>query len=207
MWSNPLAGEIFSLTRVTRIFQKNVFSKTAPAGPGGTPLGIFCFERRVLLKTRRDAPKPARPGRAGLMQPMAAGSRGPGPGACFGLFFTTNTATSTCPRRIGLEPRRDRGLRRRQLRRQQHLAAGGRQIGHLRSRLGLRRRPRPGVEHGVSEPVGELLAAAIVRRSRRLRFAFRAVGRADEPNVEVKVMPPPRLHFAEPTAVAAGIAA
>jgi hypothetical protein len=58
MWSNPLAGEIFSLTRVTRIFQTNVFTKTAPAGPGGTPLGIFCFGRRVLLKIRRDAPKP-----------------------------------------------------------------------------------------------------------------------------------------------------
>ena len=177
MWSNPLAGEIFSLTRVTRIFQKNVFSKTAPAGPGGTPLGIFCFERRVLLKTRRDAPKPARPGRAGLMQPMAAGSRGPGPGACFGLFFTTNTATSTCPRRIGLEPRRDRGPRRRQLRRQQDLAAGGRQVGHLRPRAGLRRRRRPRVKHGVGEPPIKVVATAVPGRRRLLRLAIGIVGR------------------------------
>src|SRR6516162_9467786 len=93
------------------------------------------------------------------------------------------------------------------LRRQQDLAAGGRQIGHPRPRLGLRRRRRPRVEHGIGEPIRELLVAAVVRRSRRLRFAFRAVGRADEPNVEMKVVSPPRLHLAEPMAVAAGVAA
>src|SRR5262249_56274150 len=73
--------------------------------------------------------------------------------------------------------------------------------------LGVRGGRRWGVEHGVGEPVGEFLAAAIVRRSRRLRFAFRAVGRADEPNVEMKVVSPPRLPLAEPMAVAAGVAA
>jgi hypothetical protein len=33
----------FPLTRVTRIFQKIAFTKAAPDGPGGTPLGNFCF--------------------------------------------------------------------------------------------------------------------------------------------------------------------
>ena len=63
------------------------------------------------------------------------------------------------------------------------------------------------MEHGISEPIRELLAAAVVHRPRRLRRALPAVGWADEPNVEVKVVPPPRLHLAEPTAVGAGIAA
>src|SRR5262249_2659772 len=44
-WSNPLAGEIFSLTRVTRIFQKNVFTKTAPAGPAGAVAGFLLRAR------------------------------------------------------------------------------------------------------------------------------------------------------------------
>src|SRR5215813_12366770 len=44
-WSNLLAGEIFSLTRVTRIFQKNVFTKTAPAGPAGAVAGFLLRAR------------------------------------------------------------------------------------------------------------------------------------------------------------------
>jgi hypothetical protein len=45
---NPLASRIFPLTRVTRIFQKNVFTKSAPAGPGGTPLGALLRGRGLL---------------------------------------------------------------------------------------------------------------------------------------------------------------
>src|SRR5262249_38683356 len=115
-----------------------------------------------------------------------------------GLLFTGSHTTLPCSLDWMRERRRDRGLRRKQLRRQKDLAAGGGQIGHPGPRLGLRWRRRFGVEHGVGEPVGEFLAAAIVLRSRRLRFAFRAVGRADEPNVEMKVVSPPRLHLAEP---------
>src|SRR6516162_4837659 len=39
---NPLARPIFVLTRVTRIFQKNVFTKTTPAGPAGAVAGFCC---------------------------------------------------------------------------------------------------------------------------------------------------------------------
>src|ERR1700720_1087215 len=39
--ANRLASRFFPLPGVRRIFQKNVFSKTTPAGSGGTPLGIF----------------------------------------------------------------------------------------------------------------------------------------------------------------------
>src|SRR4249920_151248 len=63
------------------------------------------------------------------------------------------------------------------------------------------------MEDGFGEPVVEFLAAAVVRRPRRLRRAFRVVGRADQPNVEVIVVAPPRLYPAEPAAVAPGFAA
>jgi hypothetical protein len=36
-----LASRIFPLTRVTRIFQKNVFTKNVPAGPAGAVAGFF----------------------------------------------------------------------------------------------------------------------------------------------------------------------
>ena len=128
----------------------------------------------------------------------------PAPVPCFGVvLYNEYRNFNVSPSNGDSNPRRDRDLGRRQLRRKQHLTAGGRQVGHLRPRAGLRRRRRPGVEHGVGEPIRELLAAAVVRRPRRLRFAFRVVGRADEPNVEVKVVSPPRLHLAEPTAVRA----
>jgi hypothetical protein len=39
----PRAEEpIFLLTRVTRIFQKNVFTKSPPSRPGGMPRRAFC---------------------------------------------------------------------------------------------------------------------------------------------------------------------
>src|SRR5262249_62340400 len=36
-----LASQIFPLTRVTRIFQKRIFTKTAPNGPGGDAAAGF----------------------------------------------------------------------------------------------------------------------------------------------------------------------
>ena len=105
---NWLASCIFSLTRVTRIFQKNVFTKTAPAGPGGTPLGIFVA--RAPRAFRSDEKKVSRTGlhRSDLMQPMAVGNRNRLRALALALFFATNTATSTCPYRMGLEPAGDR---------------------------------------------------------------------------------------------------
>src|SRR5712691_765144 len=93
-------------------------------------------------------------------------------------------------------------------RRQQHLSAGRRQIGHFRTGPRLRRRRVGlGVELRGGEPMVELLAAALVRGPRRLRLAFLVVGGAIEPDVEVIVVAPPRLHLVEPVAVAAGFAA
>src|SRR5262249_21317624 len=37
-----LASHIFRLTRVTRIFQKSVFTETTPGRPGGRPRRVFC---------------------------------------------------------------------------------------------------------------------------------------------------------------------
>src|SRR5262245_20850562 len=68
--------------------------------------------------------------------------------------------------------RRSEMSRERRLRglwRQQHLMAGGGEIGHLWSRLGLCRRTGPRVQHRLGEPVIELRAAAVVGRPRRLR--------------------------------------
>ena len=59
----------------------------------------------------------------------------------------------------------------------------------------------------LGEPGIERLAAALVHRALRLRRAFRIVGRAVEAHMKMPVMPPPRLHLAQPGAVAAGIAA
>src|SRR5262249_53924297 len=39
-------AHIFPLTRVTRIFQNGVFTKTMPAGPGGTPWALLCPRER-----------------------------------------------------------------------------------------------------------------------------------------------------------------
>src|SRR5215471_14051831 len=91
--------------------------------------------------------------------------------------------------------------------RQQHLTAGGGQIGHPGSRPRLCRRTGFGVQHRLGEPVIELRAAAIVRRPRLLRRALGTVGGADDPHVEVIVVPPPRLDLVQPMAVAAGVAA
>src|SRR5262249_36121389 len=46
---NPLVCRIFPLTRVTRIFQKNVFTKTTRAGPAAAVAGFLlraCERRR-----------------------------------------------------------------------------------------------------------------------------------------------------------------
>src|SRR5512132_11409 len=37
-----LASHILCLTRVTRIFQKSVFTETTPGRPGGRPRRVFC---------------------------------------------------------------------------------------------------------------------------------------------------------------------
>src|ERR671937_3157286 len=99
-----------------------------------------------------------------------------------------------------------RALRLRGLWRQQHLTAGGGQIGHSQSRLGLSRRTWFGVQPRLGEPVIEFRTAAVVRGARRLRRALGAVGGTDDPNVEVVVVSPPRLHLIQPMAVAAGVA-
>ena len=57
------------------------------------------------------------------------------------------------------------------------------------------------------EPVIERVAAAVARRHRRLPLALRAVGRTNEPDVEVLGVSPPRPHLLEPGAVRSGLAA
>ena len=62
---NLLAWRIFPLTRVTRIFQKNVFTKTALAGSGGPPLGIFVMGAAWLpRKTMKRCAEAAAGGQA-----------------------------------------------------------------------------------------------------------------------------------------------
>src|SRR5205807_1484144 len=41
------------LTRVTRIFQKSVFTKTTPRRPGGTPRRAFCCTDAESARARR----------------------------------------------------------------------------------------------------------------------------------------------------------
>src|SRR5207247_9362584 len=47
------ADTIFLLTRVTRIFQKSVFTKTTPRRPGGTPRRAFCCTDAESARARR----------------------------------------------------------------------------------------------------------------------------------------------------------
>jgi len=63
------------------------------------------------------------------------------------------------------------------------------------------------MQHGVGEPIIEVLAAAIASACRRLRLAFGAVGRAAQADVKVVVVPPPRPHFLQPSAIVSGLAA
>src|SRR3979411_3180512 len=94
------------------------------------------------------------------------------------------------------------------LRRQEHLSARRRQLCHLRARpRRRRRRVRLGVQAGVGEPGIELLAAACRRGWGRLWRQLGTAGRTDQPDRKVVVVAPPRLHLAEPVAVAAGLAA
>src|SRR2546425_9902940 len=51
--TTPLAPRIFLLTRVTRIFQKSVFTKTTPRRPGGTPRRAFCCTDAESARARR----------------------------------------------------------------------------------------------------------------------------------------------------------
>ena len=55
------------------------------------------------------------------------------------------------------------------------------------------------------KPIGEILAAAIAGRRRRLVLAACHVGRAGEPNVEMIVVAVPRAHLVEPRAIWAGL--
>ncbi len=95
--------------------------------------------------------------------------------------------------------------------RQQHLPAGGRQVGHLerrpRRRRRIRRRRRLRMQHRVGEPVVEILAADLSRRHRILRLAVGAVGRTPDADVEMIVVPVPGPHLVQPAAVVAGLAA
>src|SRR5262249_41729016 len=110
MWACPLAPLIFLLTRVTRIFQKNVFTKTTPAGPGGTPLGIFCCAGAVPFPedTKRCVKAAAPRGQTRCNRWLQETVVGWVP-IVVGLLFTMNAATSTCPR--GLDSNRGARLR------------------------------------------------------------------------------------------------
>src|SRR5271166_177472 len=93
-------------------------------------------------------------------------------------------------------------------RRLQHLATGGWQRGEPGARADPRRAEvRTCGLHFPGEPVIELLAAAVVRRTRGLRLAFRILRRAVETDMEMIVVAPPRLHLAQPSTVLARIPA
>src|SRR5262249_1121470 len=99
---------IFSLTRVTRIFQKNVFTKTAPAGPAGAVVGFLLRPRergrcgfQVGIGRKgttwgfRPEACPVRPAHARQSMVAEMGAR-----RCFpvsGLLFTGNRSTLACP--------------------------------------------------------------------------------------------------------------
>jgi hypothetical protein len=70
---------LFQLTRVTRIFQKSVFSKAAPSSPGET--------RRAFLLLGPGVQHPERECNRQVQQKS---------GCCFGLFLTMNFATAAC---------------------------------------------------------------------------------------------------------------
>src|SRR5262249_38102234 len=166
--------------------------------------GFFVARAPCLsLKIRKDASRRPPPrGQTRCNRWLQETVVGWVPHCCGIVIYNECRNFNVSPRNWTRTAARDCGLRR-----QQDLAAGGRQIGHPQPRLGLRRRRRPPWEPGVGDPMAEFPAAAVVARSRGLRLAVRTVGGADEPNVEVKVVPPPRLHLAEPMAVAAGVAA
>ena len=62
-------------------------------------------------------------------------------------------------------------------------------------------------QHDVGEALHLLAVAAIPGIARRLRLAVRTIGLAAETDVEVPVVPQPRLNLAEPRAVVSRLAA
>src|SRR5580692_7054187 len=95
------------------------------------------------------------------------------------------------------------------IRRGQNRPAARRQFGQRDRSAWLRRQfRRPGVEHRVLEPVGEIVsAAAFTTLLWRLGLAVTAAGRARHADVEVIIMPPPRPDLGKPAAVALGLPA
>jgi len=92
---------------------------------------------------------------------------------------------------------------------QQHLTAGGGEVGHSHRRLLLGRNGRrPRMQDGIGEPPIEFpAAAAVAGHDRRLRRAVGIVRWTDNPHMELIIVPVPRPHLAEPRAVAAGTSA
>src|ERR1700730_11031227 len=84
----------------------------------------------------------------------------------------------------------------------QHLATGWWQRGKCRAGVGPRgAEVRAGMLHPTGEPMVELLAAAVGGRARRLRLAFRILGRTVEADMEMIVVAHPWLHLVQPAMV------
>src|SRR5262249_40383 len=78
--------------RVTRIFQKSVFTKGAPTGPGGTPLRAFCCAHAGALAVARRShhvgrERFARPPAVRVSPTSASAKRVPGRLRCFGIVL------------------------------------------------------------------------------------------------------------------------
>src|SRR5262249_13743942 len=86
----PLASHIFLLTRVTRIFEKSVFTKFAPTGPRCCE--PFVARTRGADERRRKIPQASR---AASNQPGAVGNLRQSDSIVSGLFFTMHSATAT----------------------------------------------------------------------------------------------------------------
>jgi hypothetical protein len=88
----------------------------------------------------------------------------------------------------------------------QYLAANGRKVSKRYRRPWLWRcGGRPWVENGFAEPVSKILCtASLIRRGRRLRFAFSIGRRTFNADMEVIIMPIHRTNLGKPGSVSFG---
>src|SRR5262249_61339517 len=109
----------------------------------------FCCAGAACLPLRREEGERNRPLSVRLDATDGCRKPRPAPDPCFGVVLCNEYRNFNVSRRNWTRT----AARDCELRRQQDLAAGGRQIGHPQPRLGLRRRRRPRVENGVGGPI------------------------------------------------------
>src|SRR6516165_6456455 len=107
LWHRPGHSDFPVDSRNENLPEKCIHQNYA-SRPGRYAARDFRSAGAACLALRREQGEPNRPPSVSLAATDGCRKRRPAPGPCFGVVLATKTATSTCPRRVGLEPTGDR---------------------------------------------------------------------------------------------------